>query len=166
MTFIEASLAQPTDKQGNPRLASNFARVSSDSWVLSRPSIFAYTALVAAAPLAPVLAVVLALNWIVGVILIASVAGFVLWRARRVRMSVTSANVQIDNFWRSYRFDWDKVDSVGMGSGLFPAVVFALKNGQRRRAQATGYTDALRVVGRSMARSTAPEGIRFVGTDW
>jgi len=80
---------------------------------------------------------------------------------------VTDESVLLDNYWRSYRFSWDEVTEVGTGTVTMlifpiPAIVFGLRDGGRRRAQATPSGKSRRVELIGQIKSYAPSSVRFV----
>lgn len=85
-------------------------------------------------------------------------------RSFRLRLIATADGVSLYNFWRTYRIDWDHVDSVGRASaGLRSVVGFRLtERGVIRGAQATAFDDDIQQAVLERLPLIAPPSVRFV----
>jgi hypothetical protein len=85
-------------------------------------------------------------------------------RSFRLRLIATPDGVSVDNFWRTYRIDWDHVDSVGRASAGFRSVVgFRLtERGVIRGAQATAFDDGIQQTVLERLLLIAPPSVRLV----
>jgi hypothetical protein len=90
-------------------------------------------------------------------------------RAFRLSVSATSSTVSVRNYVRSYDFDWNDVQAVGVGlktMGIVPQSAFAFlvaMDGKERdvRAQATPINASARSGALSDLQRLAPSHVRF-----